>query len=112
MTVNLKQLKKITRITSSGSTTVYTTPLSKDTLVSKMSLSNVGVTDAIAQVHLVDKSGIATTTNKYYTDYEIKAGKTKSLYELEGHILTAEQFIVVSINAAAINVTLSGAELS
>ncbi len=112
MAVTLKQLKKITPLASGGGLSVFTTPLSKDVLLTKNTITNISATVVIVQMYIVDKSGSASASNQFYKDFEVKVGRTRNLYELDGHILTAEQFIWVSMNVASANIMISGAELT
>lgn len=81
--------------------TYYTSPANKKTMVSKVTLTNVGASAQAVDLHLVPSGGTAGVTNKILSAKVIDADEAFPAYQLESLIMDAGDFIQAKINTAA-----------
>jgi len=111
MTVTPKKLFTPALLTASLAT-YYTAPASTKTVIKKATLTNIGTDAETVDLHLVETGGTAGTANKILDGQPIGPGKTFEIYEIEGHILNAGDFIrSLCSTVSKVNIQISGVEI-
>jgi len=80
--------------------TYYTSPANKKTLISKVSITNIGTAALAFDLHVVPSGGAASTANKIFSAEVVDSGASLPLHQIEAQILEAGDFIQAKINTA------------
>lgn len=111
MTVTPKKLFTPALLTASAAT-YYTAPASTKTVIKKATLTNIGTDAETVDLWLVENGGSAGDSNKLLDSIPIAPGKTYEIYEMEGHIMNAADFIrALASTASKVNLQVSGVEI-
>lgn len=94
---------------ASGATTIYTVPGSKAAKIAKLVLTNTSGSAVSVSVSLVPSGGSVDTTHRVVSGYNLAAGDSTAVSELEGVWMGDGDFIsVTAATASAVDVMLSG----
>lgn len=111
MTVTPKKLFTPAQLTTSAAT-YYTAPASTKTVLKKATLTNNNTTPETVTIYLVETGGTAGVTNIILKDKAIGPGETYEVYEMEGHIMNAGDFVrALASTASQVTFHLSGVEI-
>lgn len=111
MTVTPKKLFTPAQLTTSLAT-YYTAPTSTKTVIKKATLTNNNTSPETASIYLVETGGTAGATNIILKDKAIGPGETYEIYEMEGHIMNAGDFVRgIASSASQVTFHLSGVEI-
>jgi len=111
MTVSPKKLFTPAQLTASAAT-YYTCPNNSKTVLKKVTLTNDGSAPETVTIYLVENGGSEGATNIALKEKAIGAGETLEVYELEGHIMNAGDFIrALASTASKVSFHASGVEI-
>ena len=98
---------------SNALTTLYSVPINRTAVVSRITFLNTTATDRFIDVHYVPNGGTASVTNQILDGVVVAAGETFSPSDLEAHVLpTGATIQALAEVASAITVIGSGTEIS
>ena len=94
-----------------STTTEYTVPTGKRTIIDKFTATNVDGSSRTISVYLIPSGDTASASNQIIKDLSISAGATDDIEELKNQVLATGDKIAVSASAASVvTIRVSGRE--
>ncbi len=101
------------QLITTSAAVVYTVPVNRTTVITRISFTNISTTDRFVNLWLVESGGSPSDNNQIVKEVFVAAGETFSPSDVEGQAIPASSTIQVSAEAnSAVNVIGSGTELT
>ena len=92
---------------------LYTVPVNRTTIITRISLTNTSATDRFVDLHLVPSGSSVLDSNKIVDGEFVAAGETLSPIQVEGQVILESSTIQGSAEAnSAITIIGSGTEVT
>ncbi len=112
MSTYAKKLFNPVQIAASA-TTYYTSPANTRTIIKKLTVTNPTVGALTYTLYLIPTGGTAADTNTLISARVINAGETQEVFEAEGQILNAGDFLqALASSATSLSLQASGIQLT
>lgn len=100
-----------TAVTANTDTNLYTVPASTETIISRLSICNIGSTDRTYRLAVID-GAIGVVSNEDYLQYDTTIKANSAHHFNIGEAMAATHSILVRANHAEVVFSCSGIEMS